>query len=492
MKTPNLLFLYTDEQRFNTLAAYGNNAILMPNLNKLLDQSNVFAQAYVTQPVCTPSRSSLLTGCYPHSNGCVANNIALRPETACLPEMLTPGKWTCAHHGKWHLGDEIFSQHGFTEWRGTEDTYQDHYFPGRPQMARSSYHRYLVENGIEPEENGITKMIGIRFFRNQLMNMPEQFSRPAFLAKEASRFIGENKGRPWTLYVNFLEPHMPFHSCRDSQYDPSSMPIPDNYNAVLGEGALHKERIYARKLYENGYGGQRLRSEEDWRELTARYWGLCSLVDTHIGKILGALEESGQLDNTIIVFTSDHGDLMASHRLLGKGFMYEESVRVPFSIRLPGQKEGRIIEGPVNQIDVVPTLLDLLGEEAPDVCQGESLRPLLEGRGDCAEKPVFIEWNSDKDPAKPLGKFEAAYAREVGDEEAVKASLCSNIRTVVRPDGLKFNWSSAGEHQLFDLANDPGERMNLANDSAMRGKINECIGMIQQWQEKTRDTVAMS
>ena len=112
MKKPNLLFVYTDEQAFNTLAAYGNNQIEMPNLNRLAEESIVFDQAYVSQPVCTPSRSTLLTGLYPHTNGCTENNIPLRPETACLPEMLKAGEYVCGHFGKWHLGDELFAQHG--------------------------------------------------------------------------------------------------------------------------------------------------------------------------------------------------------------------------------------------------------------------------------------------------------------------------------------------------------------------------------------------
>ena len=130
------MFLYTDEQAFNTLACYGNNWIEMPNLNALADTSTVFDRAYVTQPVCTPSRSTLMTGQWPHTNGCVHNNVALKPETRCLPEILPRGEYVTGHYGKWHLGDEIFCQHGFDEWVNYEDNYFNYYSEGRGRNVR--------------------------------------------------------------------------------------------------------------------------------------------------------------------------------------------------------------------------------------------------------------------------------------------------------------------------------------------------------------------
>src|SRR4051812_1138348 len=111
MSQPNLLFIFTDEQRADTLAAYGNHRIAMPHLNALAAQSTVFHNTYVTQPVCTPSRGSLMTGLYPHTHGCIVNNTPVPQNTPCLPEMLTR-PYTTGYMGKWHLGDEIFAQHG--------------------------------------------------------------------------------------------------------------------------------------------------------------------------------------------------------------------------------------------------------------------------------------------------------------------------------------------------------------------------------------------
>ena len=133
----NLLFIFTDEQRVDTLSAYGNSRIAMPNLNALAKESTVFERAYCTQPICTPSRSSIMTGLYPHTNGCTHNNAPLPEEHRCLPEYPRFGAYTSAYHGKWHLGDEIFRQHGFGEWRSFEDFYIDHYRPNRDRSART-------------------------------------------------------------------------------------------------------------------------------------------------------------------------------------------------------------------------------------------------------------------------------------------------------------------------------------------------------------------
>ena len=132
---PNLLFLWTDQQRADTMGVYGNSKIQVPNLNKLARESAVFQNAYVSQPVCTPSRSTVMTGLWPHQNGCTENNVALRAEIPCLSEMVEDPDYTKAYYGKWHLGDEVFAQHGFDEWVSIEDGYAAHYGPARDPIS---------------------------------------------------------------------------------------------------------------------------------------------------------------------------------------------------------------------------------------------------------------------------------------------------------------------------------------------------------------------
>jgi arylsulfatase A-like enzyme len=228
--------------------------------------------------------------------------------------------------------------------------------------------------------------------------------------------------------------------------------------------------------------------------MIGNYWGLCSLVDTHVGTILDTLQDCGRHDNTIVVFTSDHGDMMGSHRLLAKCVMFEEAVRVPLLIRLPGQKAGKRVTGPISQIDLVPTLLELMAQPVPDPLQGKSLVPLLTGEGDAAhEESVFIEWNG---PNNGLGDTTGQvqfpeWMLELASQERIVAAFRDPVRTIVTPEGWKFNCSPLGEHELYHLGEDPLETRNLAGESGYRSLMRELTDQIRAWQAETGDIVAL-
>jgi arylsulfatase A-like enzyme len=483
---PNLIFIFTDEQRFDTLAAYGNTHIAVPSLNRLAAQSVVFERAYVTQAVCTPSRASLLTGLYPHSHGLTENNLPLPASIPCLPEMMDTSDYAVSYHGKWHLGDEIFAQHGFEQFVSIEDEYARYYSPGRDPNAQSSYHQFLVENGFTPANGRI-------FGREEAAHLPEEYGKPAFLAGTASQFIREHQKQPFILYVNFLEPHMPFTSPRDDQYDPERVLLPQNFNQLPGLDNPLKTRLFQQTYYERGLGLP-LKSEADWRRMVAHYWGLCSLVDTHVGAILDTLEDCALQDHTIVVFTSDHGDMMGSHRLIAKCVQFEEAVRVPFLLRLPGQTRGMHVKNPTSQIDIVPTLLDLLGQRIPDHLQGKSLRPWFDSAArDRQVEDIMIEWNGHNNGFGDVnGKVSIPEAmRTLASEEEIIRTTTDPVRTVITPDGWKLNYSPAGEHELYNLEQDPFETHNLAFQPTQQPRIHALVDRIRRWQTHTQDTVSI-
>lgn len=213
-------------------------------------------------------------------------------------------------------------------------------------------------------------------------------------------------------------------------------------------------------------------------------------MDRSVGRILKTLEELGLADNTIVVFTSDHGDMMGSHRLLAKTFMYEECTRVPMMIRTPGQTESRRVTGPVSQIDVVPTLLDLCDAEIPDHLQGRSLRPWLQDR-DAMEDDVFMEWSGPNAMPRAIAKDDAPLPdclAGLGSREELREGFLDPARTIVTADGWKFVCSPLGQHQLYHLAEDPGETQNLAGDPEQRDRMRELRERIVAWQERTGDT----
>ena len=180
---PNLLFIWTDEQRADTMAAYGNHKIHAPNLNKLASQSIVFENAYVTQPVCTPNRAAVMTGLWPHQTGCIKNNIPLPSNIQCLPELVGDSDYHTAYMGKWHLGDEIFAQHGFEEWVSMEDGYRRYYSEGRDRNKRSDYHHFLIDYGYKPDSGNNA------FSRSFAARRILEHCKPKFLEKKACDFL---------------------------------------------------------------------------------------------------------------------------------------------------------------------------------------------------------------------------------------------------------------------------------------------------------------
>ena len=209
---PNLLFIWTDEQRADTMRVYGNHKIHAPNLNKLAEQSVVFQNAYVSQPVCTPSRSTVMTGLWPHQNSCVANNIPLPDEVKCLPEIINDPDYRTGYFGKWHLGDEIFAQHGFEEWRSIEDGYRKYYRPEKDKEKKSDYWHFLKNLDYKPDTKNND------FSRGFAARRPLEHCKPKFLELETIDFLKRHRNEPFMLYVNFLEPHMPFYGPLDDKH----------------------------------------------------------------------------------------------------------------------------------------------------------------------------------------------------------------------------------------------------------------------------------
>lgn len=492
-RQPNLLYVFTDEQAARTMAAYGNDQIQTPNLDRLASQSVVFDKAYVTQSVCTPSRSTLLTGLYPHTNGCIENNVPLPEDVPCLPELGDFSDYAVGYHGKWHLGDEIFAQHGFDDFISIDDGYRSHYRDYRDHDAHSTYHHWLVANGFRPDS--VSKDGFRSFSRGYCARLPEEYSKPFYVANEASRFIRENREQPFVLTVNFFEPHMPYFSPRDNQYDPADIPLPPNFMDLPGEENPLKTRLYYLGYRDGGHSGLPLKTEADWRRMIANYWGLCSLVDTHLGRILRTLEENGLAEDTIVIYTSDHGDMMGAHHLLAKCTQFEEAATVPLLVRVPGvADDGRHVAEPVSQIDVVPTILDAMGQPVPEGLQGYSLMPFLRGEEpSLPEGDVVVEWQGYNNGfGDVIGQPSILPVwRETATEEEIVTALGDPVRTVITPEGWKLNWSSIGEDELYNLTEDPYETRNLYAEPGHEEVIADLKDRIRRWQARTGDTVVL-
>jgi len=479
-RKPNLLFIFSDQQRADTLGCYGNLLVQTPHLDRLAGRSVLFEKTYVTQPVCTPSRSSIMTGLYPHANGCTENNLPLKADVPTIAEMVSP-EYVRAYNGKWHLGDEVIPQHGFDHWLSVADKYRSHFTKEAYRPLFTDYHHFLLEQGFTPDR----EWYGAKVFAGPwAAQLPEELTKAGFQARKAAAFIREHRDRPFVLYVSFVEPHRPYYSPFDDLCPPEEVPVGPHFRQPPGEDAALIKRLTSDACLCKGMlDGGDLTTEAGCRWLRAKYLGMVTLVDRAVGQILQAVDDAGIGEHTIVVFSSDHGDFVGDHMLFGKSLLYEEVSRVPLLMHVPwlGSQPRRIAE-PISQIDLVPTLLDLLDEPIPDGLHGISRLPLLTGGTTLPDQngqDVFLEWNGVD------GWPKRAEAPTVTEEQW--RQVLGPWRTVVTADGWKLNLSPVDQCELFNLAQDPHEQRNLFDDPACRDRVRDLAVRIRRWQARTGD-----
>jgi arylsulfatase A-like enzyme len=479
----NILFLWTDEQRADSIGAIGNPVFRTPNLDTLARTGVVFDQAYCAQPVCTPSRGTVVTGVYPHTHGSVHNNIPLTERIPTIAELLRPEGYVCGYAGKWHLGHEVHPQRGFDAfWSSMEDGYvKDHHAEGF-----STYWHWLVAKGYQPPDRAADGTAV--FSRGTAARLPEAHGKPAFLAEEACRFLDTYGHQPFALYVNFLEPHMPFFGPWDDRYDPDEVGLPETWHGESDAGMPLRYRL-RQEWYAGVNAHVRREGAPGWKELRARYAGLVSLVDKYCGVILDRLAALGLAEDTVVVYSTDHGDMMGEHRLVAKGVPYEGSARVPLIVRVPGLAPKRIAT-PTSQVDVLPTLLDALGVPVPSHAQGTSLLPLMrQGDANPDQAEVVLEWSGALNG-------ETADGHKLHGTEPELRALTAQQRTI-RRGRWKLTVDEAGEHELYDLAADPLETRNLLYGTRLdeapgaRAAASYLWDRLRAWQERTADPLRL-
>jgi arylsulfatase A-like enzyme len=480
-RKPNLILFLPDQQCADTLACYGGVKVHATNLNKLASESVVFERTYVTHPVCTPSRSSLMTGTWPHINGCTRNSVPLDRRFLVFPELMQDQDYRTAYIGKWHLGEDGPAGRGFEHYISTDD-------PSRSatglQAGHSDYGNFLISRGIAPDKsNG-------RFSEVAISNLPIELSRPKFLEKHACDFIEKHQHDPFILVVAFVEPHSPYNGPLNDANPldeielgvtatlPESEDIPLRYRLMRewqqAEALLDRERLPIQLFF--GI------TPDEYRSIKQRYLGLVTLVDQSIGTILGCLERYGLTEETIVVHTSDHGDSLGAHQLFGKETMFEEAARVPWLVRLPGQTRQQLISHAVSHIDFVPTLLDLLGQSHHRQCAGKSLLPLMRDET-TPPRNVFLEWAPNRTKVRKGSRL----ARR----RMIKRAVEESTRTLVSPEGWKLCLRDKDLNELYNLKNDPFEMRNLYSDPQYASVVSRLTAEIYRWQEATNDRLKL-
>ena len=471
-RKPNLIVFLPDQQRADTLACYGNGKVHAPNLNKFASQSVVFQQTYITHPVCTPSRSSLMTGTWPHTNGCTHNYMRLDPRFHCLPELINDADYRCAYMGKWHLGDEVFAQRGFADWISIEDSpeFRANFGPDRDSKAISDYSKFLFSKNLKP--NAGQDYFDARF----ATTLPLELSKPKFLEAKACEFLDRHKSEPFILFIAFLEPHPPYNGPLNEQHPLAQIDVDANATQVFGDNMPLRYRLlqeYHRKRYGT--------PPEEYRKTKQKYLGLVTEVDEAIGGVLSKLEALGLSNNTIVIHTSDHGDMMTAHGLMEKEVMFQEAARVPYLVRMPNQGRSFSIVQPVSHIDFAPTILDLLGKAPHEQCVGKSRTPLIRGESMPAET-IFLEW-------APGRKGKLDKHTKLAQPDEVERALSEFTRAAVSPDGWKLCLRDNDKNELYNLQADPREEQNLYGRSEQKDVTAKLTEEIHRWQASVKDSV---
>ncbi len=425
---PNVLWICTDQQRWDTVGALGNAHINTPNIDRLCAEGTAFTRAHCQNPICTPSRASFLTGMYPrYLNACTNGNEGWQNEAPLVTKTLADAGYDCGLAGKFHLS----AAHNRIEPR-PDDGYRVFHWSHHPHDSWPQGHAYkdwLAEQG---HEHAPLK-------RKSGGGIPEEFHQTKWCADRAIEFMKEKRKGPWLFSYNCFDPHPPLDPPKEylDRIDASKLPLPEwTEDDLKEEAALAKAGVHFQSKASSHSAKKR-------RESLAKYWAMVELIDTHVGRMLDALEESGQRENTVVIFTSDHGHMIGDHGLYNKGCrFYEGLVRVPLIISWPGKfKQGLKSDALVELTDITPSLLDLAGQEILPGMHGKSLLPVLTGEKD-------------------------------GHREFVRCTYTETLRgpqswgTMIRDDRYKLcNYHGTGLGQLFDLQADPGEHKNLWDSS---------------------------
>jgi len=419
VEPPNVVFIFSDQQHYQALGSV-DKFFDTPNLDALAETSVVFENSFVTSPQCSPSRASIMTGLYPHKTGMLNNVGSAGGTELALPTIarrMQDGGYVTGFMGKWHLGDD---ESGNSGW---------------DVQARSDDSEEWVD---------------------------------ADTTDQALSFLEQHSGgdKPLFMFLMYNDPHDIYYFQARPNRDPERY-----QEAVLGE-SWYKENLEAKPKPQLAYmkDNQGLiihgREKEEWQYYRDYYRQKMKLVDEQVGRVIAELKVNGLWENTIIVYSSDHGDMDTFHKLIFKGpFMYEHMIRVPTLIRVPPELGGvaPYVEREHDwvNVDLMPTVLDLVGLDVPDV-DGASFKPLLTtGSQEKVREFVVTQYYGKQQWVNPIRS--------------------------IRNHQFKYNLYIEFGEELYDLVNDPEEIMNLAQDPVYAEVKADLRGKLDTWIEENQD-----
>jgi hypothetical protein len=473
-KPINLLFIMTDQQRWDAMSCYGNTVIKTPNFDKLASEGARFANFYSACPVCTPARTAILTGHSIESNHVLSNNDADKTDAPPFPsfdQILLHNGYQGEYHGKYHSPYRLATDYTKpVRWLNGKIPP-----PGcKAEISESeAFFQFVKDNATQPpikpdqlpaktgnyipiplDENYGKKPSGKPSQAEMYgrLVMSPAFSHTAFTAKEGIAALERLKDKPFTLTISIDPPHPPMVVSEPyySLYPPDKIPVPASINDSRTNSPYAK----------SNRGPDAYRNPTNIQQMRSIYYGMVTEVDDWIGKILKRLDELGLADNTLVIFTSDHGEMLGDHGMHSKMVFYEGSAHIPLLMRLPGViPANTVVQIPASHIDLFATILDYCGQTS-HTSEGQSLRPFIEGKTGGAGRVAVSEWPSKTVPGFMIfdGRWKLMFG-QTSDASSLDA--------------------------LYDLKSDPEEVNNLIGKNPEREKYRaeaeRMKGLLVEW-----------
>jgi arylsulfatase len=458
-KGPNILLITADQLQRKSLSVYGNRAIKTPNIQGLANTGTTMDYHYIQNPVCSPSRATMFTGKYPRNHGLRENGCTMYDGLESIASALKDNGYITGAFGKMHFTPQMTAYREDDNW--PEDDFGFLVKHLTCDHRRGEYMDWLYENYADwyeymtkpqnrkPVEcNGKLWTDAPQMLENLL---PAELHQTTWIANHTIEFIKKERTEPFFAWCSFVDPHHPFDPPEPyaSMYNYEDIELPIRREGEMEDKPEHFRAILTGK----GPGNEKYKfdtmSDDVYKMIICKYYGMISLIDDNIGRIIKALKESGQYDNTVIIFTSDHGEYLGDHRLLFKGpFHYDSLIRVPMVINYPSYiPAGSHCKAITQHTDIMPTILQLAGVSVPAGVQGRSMIPAI------------------------MGDIGSGY--DFALTENFNGDWGMNIKTISSREWKLTYYCGMEFGELYHLRNDPEEFVNLwDNPDFEKIKIN--------------------
>lgn len=433
-KPTNVLFILADQWRFSAFSHGGDPVVRTPHFDRLAERGARFTRAYSANPVCTPNRSCILTGRYSHQHGMIYNDIMLPPREHAIAEAFSAAGYATHYVGKWHMDGDAkpgfvppgWRRRGFQTFEGFN---RGHYYP-----------------------------TGAQYFTNEGKLLKPDIYEPTYETDLAIDFMKRQRGNPFYCYLSWGPPHTPYRPPEKWDiYDPAKLEFRPNVPAELRKDAKYHKSV-------------------------AGYYGSCSALDDELGRVMQALEDNGLADNTLLVFSADHGDMLGSHGLYFKSKPEEESLHIPLYMCLPGRiRANQKVPALASSIDLTPTILSFCGLRGSPGITGRDLSGAVLGKAPEADfiyAQGAMTRGGNAGSTAP-GKDGVNGSVGVGGGMEWRAFVTPTHKLAVRIDNKVGG--------LFDLVKDPYELKNLAGTRSAATLEKDLLARMHRWAKETGD-----